>query len=182
MVIVFLLMHFVPSIYWGATHSTIVAPLLWSFVGAAYSATVKWHARDTDLMSAHAFVTGKGASIVLGAALTGLLFSGALNVVGYFIGKAVVLSTGTLRIIEAVVFGYLLAGLHNVLSDLRRPRVSQPAYIRAGSTTIVSITLGVLGWLLVSFFNLRWARGSTFWDAVFSWMTFVAVTCALLWI
>jgi DNA-binding transcriptional LysR family regulator len=50
---------------------------------------------------------------------------------------------------------------------------------RAGSTSIVSITLGVLGWLLVSFFNLRWARGTTFWDAVFSWMTFVAATCAL---
>src|SRR5271165_382707 len=115
MVIVFLLMHFAPSIYWGATPSTIVAPLLWSFVGAGYSATAKWRARNTDLMSAHAFVTGKGTSIVLGAALTGLLFSGALNVVGYFIGKAVVLSTGTLRIVEALAFGYLLAGLHNVL-------------------------------------------------------------------
>lgn len=180
MVIVFLIMHFAPSIYWGATHSTIVAPLLWSFVGAAYSATAKWRARDTDLMSAHAFATGKGTSIVLGAALTGLLFSGALNVVGYFIGKAVVLSTDTLRIVKSVVFGYLVAGLHNVLCDLRRPPISQPAYIRAGSTSIASITFGVLGWLPVSFFNLRWARGSTFWDTVFSWMTFIAVTCALL--
>jgi hypothetical protein len=131
-------------------------------------------------MTAHAFGTGKGMSIVLGAALTGLLFSGALNVVGYFIGKAVVLSTGTFRIVEAVAFGYLLAGLHNVLSDLRRPLISQPAYIGAGSTSIGSITLGVLGWLPVSFFNLRWARGGTFWDTIFSWMTFVAVTCALL--
>jgi hypothetical protein len=40
MVIAFLFMHFAPSIYWGATHSTIVAPLAWSLVGAAYSAIV----------------------------------------------------------------------------------------------------------------------------------------------
>ena len=74
MVITFLLMHFAPSIYWGATHSTVVAPLLWSFVGAAYSAIVKWRTQDTDLMSAHAFATGKGKSMVLGAALSGLFF------------------------------------------------------------------------------------------------------------
>jgi hypothetical protein len=68
----------------------------------------------------------------LGAALVGLLFSGALNVVGYFIGKAVVGSVGTLRIVEAVGFGYLLAGLHQVLRDRRQSPIGQPAYIRAG--------------------------------------------------
>jgi hypothetical protein len=159
MVIAFLFMHFAPSIYWGATHSTIVAPLVWSLVGAAYSAIVKWRTQETDLMSAHAFVTGKGKSIVLGAAFAGLLFSGALNIVGYFIGKTVAGSAGTLRIVEAIGFGYLLSGLHHVLCDLRRPIVSQPSYILASSTSIQSITLGLLMWLPVSFFNLRWARG-----------------------
>ena len=173
MVIAFLLMHFAPSIYWGATGSTIVPPLLWSFVGAAYSTIVKWRARPI-------FATGQGKSVVLGAALTGLFFSGALNVVGYFIGKAVAGSNGTLRIVEAVGFGYLLAGLHHMLCDLRRPPISQPAYVRAGSASIQSITLGVLGWLPVSFFNLRWARGRTFLDTVFSWVMFSVVTCALL--
>jgi hypothetical protein len=180
MVIAFLLMHFAPSIYWGAMHSTIAAPLLWSVVGAAYSAIVKWRARDTDLMSAHAIATGKGKSLALGAALTGLLFSGSLNVVGYFMGKAVVGSAGTLRIVDSVGFGYLLAGLHQVLCDLRRSPISQPSYIRAGSTSIGSIASGVVGWLPVSFFNLRWARGRTLLDTVFSWVTFAVVTCALL--
>jgi hypothetical protein len=180
MVIAFLLMHFAPSIYWGATHSTIVAPLLWSVVGAAYSAIVKWRTRDTDLMSAWASTTGKGKSMVLGAALAGLLFSGSLNVVGYFIGRAVVGSTGTFRIVESVGFGYLLAGLHQVLCELRQSPINQPSYIRAGSTSIGSITSGVLGWLPVSFVNFRWARGRTFLDTIFSWVTFVVVTCALL--
>ena len=110
-----------------------------------------------------------------GAALTGLLFSGALNVVGYFIGKVVVESAGTLRIVEAIGFGYLLAGLHRVLCDLRQSLIGRPAYIRAGSTSIQSLTLGLLGWLPVSVFNLR-----TFLDTIFSWVTFVVVTCALL--
>lgn len=178
--IAFLLLHFAPSIYWGATHSTIAAPLLWSLVGAAYSAIVKRRTQDTDLISAHAFATGRGKSMVLGAALVGLLFSGALNVVGYFIGKAVAESAGTLTVVEAIGFGYLLAGLHQVLCDLRQPPIGQPAYIRAGSTSIPSLTLGVLGWLPVSFFNLRWARGRTFLDAIFSWVTFVIVAGALL--
>jgi hypothetical protein len=177
MVIAFLLLHFAPSIYWGATHSTIVAPLLWSFVGAAYLAIVKWRTQDTDLISAHAFATGQGKSMVLGAALTGLLFSGSLNIVGYFIGEAVVASTGILRIVEATGFGYLLAGLHHALCDLRRPPISQPSYIRAGLT---SMPLGVLGWLPVSFFNLRWARGRTFLDTVVDWVTFVILAGALL--
>ncbi len=180
MVIVFLIMHFAPSIYWAATHSTIVAPLLWSLVGAAYSATAKWRARDADLISTHAYLTGKAKSILLGAAFTGLLFSGVLNVVGYFVGRALILSTGTPRIVEAAVFGYLLAGLHQVLCDLRRPVFSQPAYVSAGSTSIASVTSGLLGWVLVSFFNLRWARGTAFWDTVFSWLTVIGVTCALL--
>lgn len=173
--IAFLLLHFAPSIYWGATHSTILAPLLWSFVGAAHSAIVKWRTQNTDLISAHAFATGRGKSMVWGAALTGLLFSGALNVVGYFIGKVVVESAGTLRIVEAIGFGYLLAGLHRVLCDLRQSPIGRPAYIRAGSTSIQSLTLGLLGWLPVSVFNLR-----TFLDTIFSWVTFVVVTCALL--
>jgi hypothetical protein len=180
MVIPFLLMHFAPSIYWGATHSTIVAPLAWSFVGAAYSAIVKWRTRYADITSAWASVTGKGKSIVLGAAITGLLFSASLNIFGYFIGRAVVGSTGSLRIVEAVGFGYLLAGLHHLLCDLRRPPYSQPAYIRAGRTSIQSITLGVLGWLPVSFFHLRWGRGRGFLDTVFDWVTFVITTGALL--
>jgi hypothetical protein len=179
MVIGSLLVHFVPSIYWGATHSTIVAPLLWSVVGAAWSAIVKWRTRHTDLMSVHAFATGKGKSMVLGAALAGLLFSGALNVVGYFIGKTIVGSTGTLRIVEAVAFGYLLAGLHQVLCDLRLPLISQPGYIRTGSTSIGSVSSGVLGWLPVSLFNFRWARGRTLLDTAFSWLTFVGVAGAL---
>src|SRR5262249_44877905 len=148
--------------FWGATHSTIAAPLLWSLVGAAYSAIVKWRTQNTDLISAHAFATGRGTSMLMGAALAGLLFSGALNVVGYFIGNAVVGSFGTLRIMEAMGFGYLLAGLHQVLCDLRQPLIGQPAYVRAGSTSIQSLTFGVLGWLPVSFFNLRWARDRTF--------------------
>jgi hypothetical protein len=180
MVIAFLLLHFAPSIYWGATHNTIAAPLLWSLVGAAYSAIVKWRTQDADLISAHAFATGRGKSMVLGAALGGLLFSGALNVVGYFIGKAFVESASALRVLEAIGFGYLLAGLHQVLCDLRHPPIGQPAYIRAGSTSIPSLTLGVLGWLPVSFVNLRWARGRAFLDTIFSWVTFVAVTCVLL--
>ena len=175
MVIAFLLLHFGPSIYWGATHSTIAAPLLWSLVGAAYSAIVKWRTQDTDLISTHAFMTGRGKSMVLGAALTGLLFSGALNVIGYFIGEAVVASTGILRIVEATGFGYLLAGLHHVLCDLRRTPIGQPSYIRAGLT---SMPLGVLGWLPVSFFNLRWARDRTFPDTVFDWVTFGIVAGA----
>jgi hypothetical protein len=108
------------------------------------------------------------------------LFSGALNIVGYSIGKTIVASAGTIRIVEAIVFGYLLAGLHHLLCDLRRPVFSQPAYIRAGRTSILSITLGVLWWLPASFFHLRWARGRARLDTVVDWLTFVIVTSALL--
>lgn len=177
MVFAFLLIHFLPSIYWGGMHSTIAAPLIWSALGAVYSAIVKWRSKNKDLMSAHAFATGKEKSMILGAALTGLVFSGALNVVGYFIGEVAVASAGWFRIVEAVGFGYLLAGLHHFLCDLRRPSVSQPSYVRAG---VGSVIFGILAWLPGSFFNLRWARGSTFSDAIFAWVMFVLVTSILL--
>jgi ADP-Ribosyltransferase in polyvalent proteins/ParB-like nuclease domain len=35
MVFAFLSLHFAPSIYWGAIHASIIAPLLWSLVGAS---------------------------------------------------------------------------------------------------------------------------------------------------
>jgi hypothetical protein len=179
MVFVFLLFHFAPSIYWGATGSTIIAPALWSLVGAAYSAIIKWRGQNEDIMSAHAFATGRGASMILGAAFTCLLFSGVLNLVGYFIGQTVMSSSGLTRIVEAVVIAYSIAGLHHVLCDLRQPIIRQPANVRRGSSSMLSMTIHGLAWLPASIFNLRWAKGRIFLDAVFSWVLFGALTCAL---
>jgi hypothetical protein len=180
MTFVFLLLHFAPSIYWGATGSTIIAPLLWSLVGAANSVIAKWRSRNTDIASVVAFATGRSASMLLGAALTGLLFSGVLNLSGYFFGRIIESSSGATRVIEAIVIAYLIAGLHHVLCDLRRPLVSQPSYVRRGSSSMLSMTLGGLAWPSVSVFNLRWARGPTFWDTVFDLILFGGLTWALL--
>lgn len=180
MVFAFLFLHFAPSIYWGATGSTITAPLIWSMVGAAYSAIVKWRSRETDIMSA--FAGGSSGSMIMGAALTGLLFSGTLNLIGYFIGRTVVSSSGAMRVVVSIIVAYLIAGLHHVLCDLRRPLISQPSYVRRGSSSIISMVMGGFMWLPPSIINLRWARGATFSDAVFSWMLFGILTCALLFI
>jgi hypothetical protein len=180
MVLAFILLHFAPSIYWGASGDSIIAPLLWSLVGAAYSAIAKWRSRHEDLMSAFALATGKRRSMLLCAALTGLLTSGVLNLAGYFIGWIVASSSGATKAVEAIVFAYLIAGLHHVLCDLRRPTIGRPAYIRQGSSSVASVMLGVLVWISVSTFNLRWARGLIFWDTVFDLVLFGAMTCALL--
>jgi hypothetical protein len=137
MVLAFILLHFAPSIYWGASGDSIIAPLLWSLVGAAYSALTKW--RTQDIETAFAFVTGKRRSMMLGAALTGLLFSGALNLAGYSIGRIIVSSSGVTRVVEAVVIAYLIAGLHHVLCDLRRPVISQPSYVRQGFSSMLTM-------------------------------------------
>jgi hypothetical protein len=177
-VLAFILLHFVPSIYWGASGDSIIAPLLWSLVGAAYSALTKWRAQDIE--TAFAFVTGKRRSMILGAALTGFLFSGVLNLAGYFIGWIIVSSSGATRVVEAVVIAYLIVGLHHVLCDLRRPVISQPAYVRQGSSSILSMTLGGLSWLPASLYHLRWARGLDFRDTVFDLVLFGGATWALL--
>jgi hypothetical protein len=118
---------------------------------------------------------------VLRAALTGLLFSGVLNLAGYFIGWIVAGSSDATKAVEAIVFAYLIAGLHHVLCDLRRPTISQPAYIRQGSSSVGVVTLGGLAWAWASIFNLRWARGSTtFKDSVLDFVLFGAMTWALL--
>jgi hypothetical protein len=177
MVFAFILLHFAPSIYWGASGDSIIAPLIWSFFGAAYSAFARWRAQDID--TAWAFATGKVRSMILGAALSGLLTSGILNLAGYFVGRIMVSSSGAARVVEAVVIAYLIAGLHHVLCDLRRPVISQPAYVRQDSCSMLSMTLG-LAWPSVSVWNLRWARGPGFRDTVFDLIAFGGATWALL--
>src|SRR5262249_48714032 len=151
--------HFVPSIYWGATNSTIIAPFLWTLIGAAYSAFVKWRSQETDIMSAWASATGRSASTILGAALCGFIFSGILNFIGYFIGQTIVSSSGWTKVLGVIGIAYCIAGLHHVLCDLTRSPINQPAYVRQGRSSLLSMIVGGLAWLPTSIFNLRWGLG-----------------------
>lgn len=177
MVIVILLAHFGPSIYWGARGTTFVAPLLWSLIGATYSATAS--SRPTDPVSAWAYMRQKRSTRLLRAAFTGLVLSAILNITGYLMGLAASHSAGAVKIVEALVFGYLLAGLHYLLCNLRRPPIRQPAFARPGSRTASSLIVGMLLWLPPSFFNLRWGRGQTFSETLLTWVIFVVAAYAL---
>jgi hypothetical protein len=176
----YIVLHFVPSIYWGARGDSIVAPLLWSLLGAAYSAFEKWRSRHADLVSASEWMTGRRSTLLLSAALAGLLTSGVLNLVAYLIGRVAASSSEPMKAVEAIVFGYLIAGLHHVVCALRRPTIRQPAYIRQRSSSVGLVVVGGLGWAWASIFNLRWGRGPVLRDAVFDFVLFGAMTCGLL--
>ena len=179
---VFLFAHFAPSIYWGASQSPILAPLLWSFAVAVYLGVTRWRNLDTgaDGLEYVFASTSKRRMAVLGAAFGGLLLSGGLNMLGYWVGAITISADHALRIIAAIGFAYLLAGLHHVLSDFQRPLFSQPRYIRSVSTWYS----GLLAWAWVPFMNWRWGArpGVALQDAAFSCLTFVIATCALLMI
>jgi len=108
---------------------------------------------------------------VFKAAFKGLTLSAPLNTAGYLIGLAVAHSAGMIKIVEALFFAYLIAGLYHVLSNLRLPLIKQPGFAR--SRTPSSLAIGLLFWLPASFINLRWGRGEVFTGAVLNWVIFV---------
>src|SRR5262249_46983584 len=169
----FLYCHFVPSIYLGATDFSIGAPVLLSFLGAAYLAIAKWQTH----------VIGRSGLMILGAAATGFVFSGALNLIGFFAGKVLVRSDGISRVAVAVGIAYLISGLHYVLPVLCRSLIKQPFYLH-GSAFFASLTLEGLTWLPSTVFILHSTRGGgqQSWDALFSWVLFGVVISVLLFV
>jgi hypothetical protein len=139
-----LLLHFVPPICWGAKGVTVIAPLLWSFVGAGCSAFVKLRNQNFDRLSEYLFMTGWRPAIIADVTLRALLFSVPLNLICYFAGGVVARSGGVTRAIESLLIAYCMAGLYHVLCNLRQPTTRGFTYVESG-----------LGWLPVSMISFR---------------------------
>jgi hypothetical protein len=121
--------------------------------------------------------------MVLGAAASGLLFSGLLNLFGYFFGKTLAGSSGGMRVAVAISVAYLITGLHYVLRDLCRPPISQPSYVRQGTSSFAGMVIAGLVWLSGAVFILHFGRGRgrQSLDALFSLALFgVLIGTALL--
>jgi hypothetical protein len=166
----FLYCHFPPSIYWGVTDFSIGAPVLWSFLGAAYLAIVKSQTQ----------VIGRSGLMILSAAVNRFVFSGALNLIGFFAGKVLVRNGGISRVAVAVGIAYLISGLHYVLPVLCRSLIKQPFYLQS-SAFFASLTLEGLTWLSNTVYILHSTRGrgQQSWDA-FSLVLFGVVIRVLL--
>jgi hypothetical protein len=174
MIFLFLLWHLGPSAYWGSTGGGILLPLLWSLVGAAYGAVAKWRSRKQNIELAWNVMMHGKARALWGAALTGFLFSGALNISMYYVAELVTASAGAPRVILVILVGYLIAGLHYFLRDLCRPVISQPAYVRSGSASIFSMVGGALTWFPATIFSLSYTRGRHLIESMVSWALFIA--------
>jgi hypothetical protein len=182
MIFVFLLWNLVPSAYWGATGFSVVAPLLWSLVGGIYAAAAKWRTRDRDIelawqMASRGRISGLVPTLV-GAALTGVLFSAVLNTAVYLIASLVVRSAGATKVLIVVSASYLVTGLHYALRDLSRPIISQPAYVR-GPAFIRPLAFGMLTWLPGTLGRLRFSGGRPKYlkEPVSSFVLFASLIC-----
>ena len=74
MVFTNLLLHFVPPIWWGAKGATVMAPLLWSFVGTGCSVFVKSRNQNFDRLSEYFFMTGWRPAIIADVTIRALCF------------------------------------------------------------------------------------------------------------
>jgi hypothetical protein len=151
-----LLLHFVPPIWWGAKGATVIAPLLWSFVGAGCTAFVKSRNRNFDRLSEYFFMTGWRPAIIADVTIRGLLFSVPLNLICYFAGAVVARSGGMMRALESLLIAYCMAGLYHVLCNLRQPTTRGFTYIESG-----------LGWLPMSVIRFREPEGQIFSHTIF---------------
>jgi hypothetical protein len=139
-----LLLHFVPPIWWGARGVTVIAPILWSFVGAGCSVFVRFRNKNFDRLSEYFLMTGWRPAIIADAVLRDLLFSVPLNLACYFAGLTVARSGGVTRVTESLLIAYCMAGLYHVLCTLRGPTSHGFFYVESA-----------LGWLPTSMISLR---------------------------
>jgi hypothetical protein len=139
-----LLLHIVPPIWWGAKGVTVIAPLLWSFVGAGCTAFVKSRSQNFDRLSEYFFMTGWRPAIIADATIKALLFSVPLNLICYFAGGGVARCGGVMRAIESLIIAYCMAGLYHVLCNLQQLTTRGGTYVESG-----------LGWLPMSMSGFR---------------------------
>jgi hypothetical protein len=139
-----LLMHFVPTVCWGATGVTVIAPMLWSIAGAGFVVFVNRRNKSYDRLREYLFMTGWRPAIIADVALRGLLFSVALNLVCYFAGLIVARSGGVTRAVESLLIAYCMAGLYHALCSLPRATTHAFTYVESA-----------LEWLPVSMITLR---------------------------
>lgn len=144
MVFTNLLLHVVPPIWWGAKGVTVIAPLLWSFVGAGCTGYVKSRNQKFDRLSEYFFMTGWRPAIIADVTIRALLFSVPLNLICYFAGGIVARSGGVMRAIESLIIAYCMAGLYHVLCNLRQPTTRGFTYVESG-----------LGWLPMSMIGFK---------------------------
>ena len=175
MLFIFLLVLIGPSIYFGATHMSIIAALLWSLLGVG-SAMFRAEQTHDDITSAWSHITERHATRLRKAAFKGLTISVPLCVAGYLMGSALAHSRNAGGIIEAIAFAYLLAGLYHFLSNLILPVIKQPSFVRRGAPGWL---VGILFWLPPSFINLRWGSREMFARTLLTWLIFVAGSLAL---
>jgi hypothetical protein len=163
-----LLLHFVPTIWWGARGVSVIAPILWSFVGAGCSVFVKFRTKNFDRLTEYFLMTGWRPAIIADALLRDLLFSVLLNLACYFAGLIVARSGGMTRVIESLLIAYCMAGLYHVLCTLQGPTTHGSFYVESA-----------LGWLPTSMISLRKPDRRMLSHTIFCFASFAISACVL---